>query len=90
MKKKSKFTEAEIIHFLRQAEQGLTVAELCRRGGFSDTSFYNWRARYGIPPARDSRSRLHALEGENAELKKLLAEAHLHIRALKRQVEIKA
>jgi putative transposase len=45
--KKSRFTEEQIIGFLRQAEAGLPVKELCRNGGFSDATFYNWRARFG-------------------------------------------
>jgi putative transposase len=80
--KKSRFTEDQIIGFLKQAEAGLPVAEVCRQGGFSDATFYKWRAKYGGMDASDAK-RLNQLEQENARLKKLLAEAHLDIEALK-------
>jgi putative transposase len=80
--KKSKFTEEQIIGFLKQAEAGMPVKELCRKGGFSDATFYKWRAKFGGMEASDAK-RLKELEGENAKLKKLLAEAHLDIHALK-------
>ena len=56
--------------------------ELCRSGGFSDATFYKWRAKYGGMQASDA-GKLRELESENAKLKKLLAEAHLDIHALK-------
>jgi len=80
--KKSRFTEEQIIGFLRQAEAGLPVKEICRQGGFSDATFYKWRAKYGGMQATDAK-RLRELEAENAKLKRLLAEAHLDIHALK-------
>ena len=80
--KKSRFTEEQIISFLKQAEAGLPIKELCRKGGFSDATFYKWRARFGGMDVPDAQ-RLRELEGENAKLKKLLAEAHLDIHALK-------
>ncbi len=80
--KKSRFTEEQIIGFLKQAEAGMPIKELCRKGGFSDATFYKWRAKFGGMEATDAK-RLKELEGENAKLKKLLAEAHLDIHALK-------
>ena len=80
--KKSRFTEEQIIGFLKQADAGLPVKELCRKGGFSDATFYKWRAKFAGMDASDVK-RLKELEGENAKLKKLLAEAHLDIHALK-------
>ena len=80
--KKSRFTDEQIIGFLRQAEAGMPIKELCRSGGFSDATFYNWRAKYGGMQASDA-GKLRELESENAKLKKLLAEAHLDIHALK-------
>ena len=80
--RKSKYTEEQIIGFLRQVEAGMPVKELGRKHGFSDASFYKWRAKYGGMNVSKAR-RLKELEGENGKLKKLLAEAHLDIHALK-------
>lgn len=80
--KKSRFSEEQIIGFLKQAEAGMPINELCRNGGFSDASFYKWRSKFGGMEVSDAR-RLKELESENAKLKKLLAEAHLDIHALK-------
>ena len=44
--KKSRFTEEKIIGFLKQAEAGMPIKELCRNGGFSDATFYKWRAKF--------------------------------------------
>jgi putative transposase len=80
--KKSRFTDEQIVGFLKQAESGLAVKELCRKHGFSDATFYKWRGRFGGMEASDTR-RLKELEGENTKLKKLLAEAMLDIESLK-------
>lgn len=80
--KKSRFSEEQIIGFLRQAEAGMAIPELCRSGGFSQATFDKWRAQYGGMQVSEAQ-RLRALENENAKLKRLLAEAHLDIHALK-------
>ncbi len=80
--KKSRFTEEQMIGFIKQAEAGMPIKELCRKGGFSDATFYKWRAKFGGMDVSDAK-RLKELEGENAKLKKLLAEAHLDMHALK-------
>jgi len=68
---------------LSQAGRGRCAGEdLCRRHGFSDASFYTWRAKFGGMTVPDAK-RLKDLELENSRLKKLLAEAHLDIEALK-------
>lgn len=80
--KKSRYSEEQIIGFLKQAEAGMPIKELCRNGGFSDATFYKWRSKFGGMEVSDAR-RLKELESENAKLKKLLAEAHLDIHSLK-------
>ena len=80
--KKSRFTEEQIIGFIRQAEAGMTVKELCRKGGFSDATFYTGKSKYGGLEVSEAR-RLKTLEDENRRLKKLLAEAVLDNEALK-------
>ncbi|TCP06445.1 putative transposase [Crenobacter luteus] len=85
---KKRFTEEQIIGFLKQAEAGVAVKELCRQHGFSDASFYNWRAKFGGMEVSDAK-RLKALETENARLKRLLAEAILDAEALKAALGVK-
>ena len=73
---KKRFSEEQIIGFLREAEAGLPVAELCRRHGFSEGSYYLWRSKFGGMSVSDAK-RLKELETENTRLKKLLAESLL-------------
>ncbi|OQW35511.1 MAG: transposase [Nitrospira sp. HN-bin3] len=73
---KKRFSETQIIGFLREADAGVAVKELCRRHGFSDASYYLWRRKFGGLDVSDAK-RLKALEQENTRLKKLLAEALL-------------
>jgi putative transposase len=80
--KKKRFTEHQIIGFLKEAEAGMPVKELCRKHGFSDAAFYGWRTKFGGMQVSEAK-RLRELEAENAKLKKLLAEAHLDVEALK-------
>ena len=80
--KKSRFTTEQIIGFIKQADADMAVSELARQHGFSPASFYAWRVKYGGMEAEDAK-RLKELEQENNRLKRLLAEAHLDIEALK-------
>ena len=73
---KKRFSEAQIIGFLKEADGGVPVKELCRKYGFSDASFYLWRSKFGGMDVSDAK-RLKALEVENARLKRLLAETML-------------
>jgi len=78
----SRFSEAQIIGVLREQEAGSPTAEVCRRHGISDQTFYRWKAKYGGMQASDAQ-KLKALEDENRRLKKLLAESMLDVAALK-------
>jgi putative transposase len=80
--KKQRFTEEQIIGVLRQQEAGAKAADLCRRHGISEATFYNWKAKYGGMEVSEAK-RLKALEDENAKLKKLLAEQMLDVAALR-------
>ena len=74
--KRSKFTEAQIVFILRQAEEGTAVAEVGRKAGISDATFYNWKKRYGgLTPSEVQR--LRQLEEENNRLKRIVADLTL-------------
>ena len=79
--KKSRFTEAQIMGVLRQAEGGLPVSELCREHGISSATLYAWKAKYGGMDVSQAR-KLKVLEEENGRLKRLLADAMLDKAAL--------
>ncbi len=79
---KKRFSEEQIIGFLREAEKGVPMKELCRKHGFSEASFYLWRSKFGGMDVSDAK-RLKALESENAKLKKLLAESMLENEVIK-------
>jgi putative transposase len=80
--RKSRFSEEQIIGVLREQEIGATTAEVCRRHGISEQTFYRWKAKYGGMGPSDAQ-RLKSLEDENRRLKKLLAESMLDVAALK-------
>ena len=80
--KRSRFTEDQIIGVLKEHQGGIATAELCRKHGISDATFYNWRSRYGGMEVSDAR-RLKSVEDENRRLKKLLAESMLDVATLK-------
>ena len=73
---KKRYSEEQIIGFLREAENGIKVKDLCRGHGFSEASFYAWRSQFGGLDVSDAK-RLKALESENAKLNKRLAESML-------------
>jgi putative transposase len=80
--RKSRFTQEQIIGVLKEHHAGLSAAELCRKHGVSDATFYKWRAKYGGMDVSDAR-KLKALEEENAKLKRLLAEQVMDVSTLK-------
>jgi len=79
---KKRFSEEQIIGFLKEVDTGIPVKALCRKHGFSEGSYYVWRSKFGgmsVPEAK----RLKELESENARLKKLLAETLLESEIVK-------
>jgi putative transposase len=80
--KRNRFSEEQIIGILREQEAGAKTADVCRKHGISDATFYKWKAKYGGLEVSDAK-RLRSLEVENAKLKKLLAEAMLDNAMLK-------
>ena len=80
--KRSRFSEEQIIGILKEHQAGLGAKELCRKHGMSDATLYKWKAKYGGMTVSELR-RLKALEAENAELKRLLADAMLDNAGLK-------
>ncbi len=80
--KKSRFSEEQIIGILREQEAGQKTAEICRRHGISEATFYAWKSKYGGLDVSEAK-RLKGLEDENSRLKKLLAEAMLDNAMLK-------
>ena len=80
--KRSRFTQDQIIGILKEHQAGATAADLCRRHGISDATFYTWRSKYGGMEVSEAR-RLKALEDENAKLKRLLAESVMDVSTLK-------
>ena len=80
--KRSRYTGEQIIGILKEQEAGTPVAELCRKHGMSDATFYTWKSKYGGLEVSEAK-RLRSLETENAKLKRLLADAILDNAALK-------
>lgn len=80
--KRSRFTEEQIVGILKEHETGAKTADVCRKHGISDATFYKWKAKFGGLEVSDAR-RLRQLEEENAQLKKLLADSMLDIAMLK-------
>jgi len=80
--RKSRFTEEQIIGILKEHQAGLPAAEVCRKHGVSDATFYKWRSKFGGMDVSDAR-KLKSIEDENRKLKKLLAESMVDNATLK-------
>jgi putative transposase len=80
--KRSRFTDEQIIAVLREQEAGVATAEVCRKHGISNATFYGWKAKFGGMDVSEAK-RLRQLEEENTKLKRLLADAMLDNIAMK-------
>jgi putative transposase len=80
--RKSRFNEEQIIAILKESEAGVETGDLCRRHGITRASFYRWKSKFGGMDGSEAR-RLRTLEEENRQLKHIVAEQAVDIRALK-------
>ena len=80
--RRSKYSEEQVIGILKEHDAGLSTAEICRKYGVSNATFYKWRGKFGGMEVSDAR-KLKALEDENRKLKKLLAELMLDVSTLR-------
>jgi putative transposase len=74
--RRSRFTEEQIVGILKEQEAGAQTADLCRRHGISEQTFYTWKKKYGGMDVSEAR-RLRQLEDENGRLKRLVADQAL-------------
>ena len=86
--KKSRYSDSQVLNILKQAENGVPVAQLCREHGMSSATFYKWRAKYGGMDA-SMISEIKALQEENRRLKKMYAEVHLQKEILQEALQKK-
>lgn len=86
--RKSRFTEEKIIGVLKEVESGAKIADICRRHGISEHTYFRWKRKYGGLDVNDAR-RLKSLEEENRRLKQLVADLTLDNQALKSVVSKK-
>lgn len=86
--KKSRFTESQIVAILKEADGGLKVAEVCRKHGISQPTYYNWKSRYGGLGVAELK-RIKELEAEHAKLKRMYADLAMENHALKELIEKK-
>ena len=80
--KQGKYSDAQIVRILKEADAGIKVSDLCRKYGFSDATYYNWKAKYGGMGVSEIK-RLKQLEDENRRLKQIVADLTLDNQALK-------
>ena len=86
--KRARFTEAQIVAILKEADSGVTVKDVCRKHEISDATYYNWKSKYGGMEASDLK-RIKELERELSQLKRMYADMALENRALKDLIEKK-
>lgn len=86
--RKSRFSEAQIVSILKEADAGMKVADVCRKHGVSEPTYYKWKSKYGGLEASELK-RIKDLEAENAKLKRMYAEMAMVNDALKELIEKK-
>lgn len=79
--RKSRFTDEQIVGILRQGDAGASIAEICRRHGITNTTYYRWKRKFGGMDASEAK-RLRQLEDENRRLKRMVADQALNIQVL--------
>lgn len=80
--KRSQYSESQIVGILKEADAGVKVADVCRKYGISDATYYKWKSKYGGLEVSDVR-RMRELEAENSRLKRMYADLSLENQALK-------
>ena len=86
--KKSRFTETQIVAILKEADAGMKVADVCRKHGISQPTYYNWKSKYGGMSASELK-RIKELEAEHSKLKRMYADLAMENDALKELIEKK-
>jgi putative transposase len=86
--RRSRFSEAQIVGMLKEAELGKTVEEVCRSHGISAATFYKWRSKYGGLEASDLK-KMRDLEQQHSQLKRMYADLAMENNALKDLIEKK-
>jgi putative transposase len=86
--KKSRFTESQIVAILKETDAGLKVADICRKHGISQPTYYNWKSKYGGLGVSELK-RIKELEAEHAKLKRMFADLAMENDALRELIEKK-
>lgn len=86
--KKSRFTESQIVAILKEADSGLKVADVCRKHGISQPTYYTWKSKYGGMDVAELK-RVKELEAEHSKLKRMYADLAMENDALKELIEKK-
>ena len=86
--KRSKFSETQIVAILKEADSGMKVADVCRKHGISQPTYYNWKSKYGGLGVSELK-RIKELEAEHSRLKRMYADLAMENNALKSLIEKK-
>ena len=86
--KKSRFSESQIVAILKEADAGMKVADVCRKHGISQPTYYNWKSKYGGLSVSELK-RIKELEAAHSKLKRMYADLAMENEALKELIEKK-